>query len=213
MSDGEILQSAPFHELFASCKEFQDLVHAHKETVGIDKLNNMVPQNNKNVTINQHEISKVHGGTIKNVLQKENIKPSEGESDQLIKKEERERGNIGLKPYMQYLGQNKGYLYYSLAALSHIIFVAGQISQNSWMAANVQNPNVGTLKLILVYLGIGFGTVFVLFSRSLFVVVLGLEASKSLFSQLLGSLFRAPMGFYDSTPLGRILSRVRQISL
>lgn len=212
MSDGEILRSAPFHELFASCKEFQDLVHAHKETVGIEKLNNMVPQNNKNETINRDEISKLHGGTIKKVLQKENVNVSGGGTDQLIKKEERERGNTGLKPYMQYLGQNKGYLYYSLSALSHIIFVAGQISQNSWMAANVQNPNVGTLKLILVYLGIGFGTVFLLFFRSLFVVVLGLEASKSLFSQLLGSLFRAPMGFYDSTPLGRILSRVRQIS-
>ncbi|XP_078169806.1 ABC transporter C family member 10-like isoform X1 [Carex rostrata] len=208
MSDGEILRSAAFCELFASCMEFQDLVHAHKETAGIEKLNNMVPQNNKNETINGHEISKIDGGTIKNVLQKENAKLSEGGSDQLIKKEERERGNTGLKPFMQYLGQNKGYLYYSLLVLAHIVFVTGQISQNTWMAGNVQNPNVSTLKLILVYLGIGFGTVFILFFRSLLLVVLGLEASKSLFSQLLGSLFRAPMGFYDSTPLGRILSRV-----
>ncbi|KAJ4798155.1 hypothetical protein LUZ62_049401 [Rhynchospora pubera] len=208
MSDGEILRSAPFHELFTSCKEFQDLVHAHKETVGIEMLNNIIPQNNKSETINQQEISIIQGGTIKNVLQKENAKLSAGGSDQLIKKEERERGNTGLKPYMQYLGQNKGYLYFSLAALLHIIFVSGQISQNSWMAANVQNPNVGTLKLILVYLGIGFGSIFVFFFRSLIVVILGLEASKSLFTQLLTSLFRAPMGFYDSTPLGRILSRV-----
>ncbi|KAJ4757284.1 hypothetical protein LUZ62_067659 [Rhynchospora pubera] len=208
MSDGEILRSGPFHELLTSCKEFQDLVHAHKETVGIEKINNMVPQNNKTATINWQEISKVHGINTRNLLQKENAKLSVGGSDQLIKKEERERGNIGLKPYMQYLGQNKGYLHFSLAMLAHIIFLSGQIWQNSWMAANVQNPNVGTLKLILVYLMIGFGTLFVLFFRSLFVVTLGLEASKSLFAQLLTSLFRAPMGFYDSTPLGRILSRV-----
>ncbi|KAF3341466.1 ABC transporter C family member 10-like isoform X1 [Carex littledalei] len=208
MSEGEILRSAPFYELFASCKEFQDLVHAHKETVGIEKLNNMVPQNNKNETISGREIIKIEGGTIKNVLQKENSKLSGGGSYQLIKKEERERGNTGLKPYMQYLGHNKGYLYLFLANLAHIIFVTGQILQNTWMAANVQNPNVGTLKLILVYLGIGFGTLFILFFRSLFIVVLGLEASKTLFSQLLISLFRAPTGFYDSTPLGRILSRV-----
>ncbi|KAB2596767.1 hypothetical protein D8674_032217 [Pyrus ussuriensis x Pyrus communis] len=49
---------------------------------------------------------------------------------------------------------------------------------------------------------------FILLFRTLATVVLGLEASKSLFSQLLNSLFRAPMSFYDSTPLGRILSRV-----
>ncbi|KAB1204955.1 ABC transporter C family member 10 [Morella rubra] len=34
------------------------------------------------------------------------------------------------------------------------------------------------------------------------------ETAESLFTQLLNSLFHAPMSFYDSTPLGRILSRV-----
>ncbi|KAJ4809753.1 hypothetical protein LUZ62_022319 [Rhynchospora pubera] len=208
MSDGEILRSGPFDELFASCKEFQDLVHSHKETVGLEKLNNLVAQNNKSETIYQQERSKIHAGNIRNLLQKENAKSSGSGSDQLIKKEERERGDTGLKPYMQYLGQNKGYWYFSLTTLARIFFISGQILQNSWMAANVENPNVGTLKLILVYLGIGCGTIFVLFFRSLFVVVLGLETSKSLFTQLLTSLFRAPMSFYDSTPLGRILSRV-----
>ncbi|PRQ60592.1 putative xenobiotic-transporting ATPase [Rosa chinensis] len=43
---------------------------------------------------------------------------------------------------------------------------------------------------------------------SLAAVVGGLETSKSLFSQLLNSLFCAAISFYDSTSLGRILSRV-----
>ena len=93
--------------------------------------------------------------------------------------------------------------------MSHIIFVAGQISQNSWMAANVQNPHISTLKLISVYIIIGVCTMFFMLSRSLVVVVLGIRTSRSLFSQLLNSLFHAPMSFFDSTPLGRVLSRVR----
>lgn len=76
------------------------------------------------------------------------------------------------------------------------------------MAANVQNPEVSMSKLILVYLAIGIGSLFFLLCRSVLTVVMGLEASKSLFSQLLNSVFRAPMSFFDSTPLGRILSRV-----
>ena len=95
-----------------------------------------------------------------------------------------------------------------MAALSHLTFVVGQILQNSWMAASVDNPQVSTLQLILVYLLIGVISTLFLLMRSLFVVALGLQSSKSLFSQLLNSLFRAPMSFYDSTPLGRILSRV-----
>ncbi|PRQ54467.1 putative xenobiotic-transporting ATPase [Rosa chinensis] len=83
-----------------------------------------------------------------------------------------------------------------------------QIAQNSWMAANVDNPNVSSSQLILVYLSIGFSATFILLIRSLLTVGLGLEASRALFSQLLNSLFHAPMSFYDSTPLGRILSRL-----
>ncbi|WJX71024.1 Multidrug resistance-associated protein 7 [Trifolium repens] len=76
------------------------------------------------------------------------------------------------------------------------------------MAANVDNSLVSTLKLILVYFLIGAISTVFLFTRSLLVVALGLQSSKYLFSKLINSLFRAPMSFYDSTPLGRILSRV-----
>ncbi|KAK4734645.1 hypothetical protein R3W88_008906 [Solanum pinnatisectum] len=83
-----------------------------------------------------------------------------------------------------------------------------EVTQNFWMAAKVDNPQVGTLRLIGVYLLVGVVSMLFLLSRSLSTVFMGLQSSKSLFSQLLYSLFRAPMAFYDSTPLGRILSRV-----
>ncbi|KAB1204959.1 ABC transporter C family member 10 [Morella rubra] len=38
MSDGKILQEGPYHRLLASSKEFQDLVNAHKETAGSERL-------------------------------------------------------------------------------------------------------------------------------------------------------------------------------
>ena len=199
MSDGEVIQSAPYQDLLADCQEFKYLVNAHEDTVGVpDK--NMASQREKEIPT-----SKTYG--IHESRYIESVQPSA--VDQLIRTEERESGDTGLKPYMLYLRQNKGFLYASLCVLSHIIFLAGQILQNSWMAANVQNPRVTTLKLISVYIGIGFCTMFFVLSRSLIVVVLGVQTSRSLFSQLLNSLFRAPMSFFDSTPLGRILSRVK----
>ncbi|GAB4858401.1 Multidrug resistance-associated protein 7 [Ancistrocladus abbreviatus] len=196
MSDGEILRTGPYHELLASSQEFIDLVNAHKETAGAERLAEVTSPGRRNT--NAREIKRTN-------VERQYKAP---EGDQLIKQEEREVGDTGFKPYMQYLSQNKGYLYFSLAGLAHLTFVAGQISQNSWMAANVDNPHVSTLRLILVYLIIGVASMLFLIFRSLCVVELGLESSKSLFSQLLTSLFRAPMSFYDSTPLGRILSRV-----
>ncbi|KAK7391291.1 hypothetical protein VNO78_19705 [Psophocarpus tetragonolobus] len=196
MSDGKIVEAGPYHHLLNSSKEFQDLVNAHKETAGSDGLLDVTSSQKRSNSAREIRIA----------YKEQPYEASKG--DQLIKQEEREKGDQGFKPYIQYLNQNKGYIYFSVAALSHLTFIVGQILQNSWMAANVDNPRVSNLQLILVYLLIGVISTVFLFMRSLFTVSLGLQSSKSLFLQLLNSLFRAPMSFYDSTPLGRIFSRV-----
>ncbi|GMJ06478.1 multidrug resistance-associated protein 14, ATP-binding cassette C10 [Hibiscus trionum] len=196
MSDGEILRADSYHDLLASSQEFQVLVNAHKETAGGGRVAEVNPSKGQGTSTTEIK---------KSYVEKEFKEPK---GDQLIKQEERERGDTGMKPYIQYLNQNKGFLFFSIATFCHLLFVGGQVAQNSWMAANVDDPNVSSLKLIAVYLAIGVFSTLLLLLRSLAVVTLGIRSSKSLFSQLLNSLFRAPMSFYDSTPLGRILSRV-----
>ncbi|XP_028104726.1 ABC transporter C family member 10-like [Camellia sinensis] len=75
MSDGEILQAAPYHQLLASSREFQDLVNAHKETAGAERLED-VSSSQKRETSTK-EIKKTHTG-------------EKSKGDQLIKQEERE---------------------------------------------------------------------------------------------------------------------------
>lgn len=133
--------------------------------------------------------------------------------DQLIKQEERETGNTGLKPYIQYLNQSNGFFYLSLAVISHILYLVGQLVQNLWLASELDDANTSTLKLLATYVAIGGGMTLTLVLRSYVVAVLGLKTSKAIFSKLMMSLFRAPMAFYDSTPPGRILSRVIRTSL
>ncbi|XP_020522199.1 LOW QUALITY PROTEIN: ABC transporter C family member 10 [Amborella trichopoda] len=200
MSDGEILRAAPYQELLSNSREFQDLVNAHKDTLDSQKIHaGSSPRKFDSITSGKE--------TKKEYMNNQPLGKA-SESNQLIKEEEKETGDTGLKPYMQYLNQNKGFLFFSLAALSHIAFAITQVLQNTWMAANVQNSLVSTLRLICVYSAIGVtGAVFLLL-RSIFVVTLGLQSSKSLFTQFLISVFRAPMSFFDSTPLGRILSRI-----
>ncbi|KAK7391292.1 hypothetical protein VNO78_19706 [Psophocarpus tetragonolobus] len=196
MSDGEIKEAASYHFMLITSQEFQDLVNAHKETAGSHRL--------VDVTSSQKHSNSAR--EIRIAYKEQHYGASKG--DQLIKQEEREKGDQGFKPYIQYLNQNKGYIYFSVAALSHLTFVVGQILQNLWMAANVDNPQVSTFELILVYLLIGVISTIFVSMRILATVALGLQSSKSLYLELLNSLFRAPISFYDSTPLGRILSRV-----
>lgn len=172
MSDGEITEADTYQELLARSKDFQDLVNAHRETAGSERVFAV-----ENPSKPVKEIKKVpHAQS--NVL-----KPS-----RLIKQEVREKGDTGLKPYIQYLNQNKGYIFFFIASLAQVMFALGQILQNSWMAANVENPQVTTLKLILVYLLIGLISVLCLLVRSICVVVMCMRSSTSLFSHLLNSL-------------------------
>ncbi|RZC92388.1 hypothetical protein C5167_003994 [Papaver somniferum] len=197
LSDGEMHEHAsPYNALLASSSVFYDLFNAHKDTTGCETLTKVdYPQRNG--------VSATDAG---NIYRDKEIQDPAGH--QLIKKEEKETGNTGWKPYLQYLHQKKGFFYLSLATLPQLFFFGGQILQNYWMASNLQNSGVSKLRLVVVYLAIGCISIFFLLVRSLFVVPLTMHSSKSLFSQLLDSLFRAPISFYESTPLGRLLSRV-----
>ncbi|GKV40102.1 hypothetical protein SLEP1_g47773 [Rubroshorea leprosula] len=196
MSGGEIIRDNTYDELLSSSQEFQDLVNAHNNTT----------ETEIQVRTSRSRLPIQSTGEIQSEYVKEKSGVPSGE--QLIKQEEREIGDTGLKPYLQYLSHNKGFLYFSLANIFHMMFIIGQFIQNFWLAADIQNSTVNRVKLITVYTLIGCGLAIFLFLRSLYLVVLSCSASESIFSTLLKSLFRASMSFYDSTPLGRILSRV-----
>ncbi|CAL5360161.1 unnamed protein product [Camellia sinensis] len=196
MSEGKIVEAATYNQLLACSQQFQNLVNAHKDIVGSEKHIKYCSPKSKTLTEENQE----------GINTEEQL--GEPLGDQLIKKEEREIGDMGLKPYIQFLNQSKGFLYLSLVVILHIIFTIGQFLQSLWLAVDVQDSSISRLKLILVYSLIGCGVSIFLLLRSYLVVALGLSTSKSIFSKLMTSLFRAPMSFYDSTPSGRILSRV-----
>ena len=93
-----------------SCKEFQNLVITLGESSGSDQT---CDGSHQKSTSPNPEIEKI------NPIQE--IAPSLV-GEQLIKKEEREAGDTGLKPYKQYLTQSNGYFYFTLSVLSHLLY-------------------------------------------------------------------------------------------
>lgn len=198
MSAGEILQAGTYDELMASCQEFRELVDAHNDTVDSER-NREYASVKTTTAVSKEEIQKTY------IREQQ----TEASGDQLIKREERETGDTGLKPYIQYLSHGKGFLFCFLTVCLHFLFVVGQLIQNYFLAADIQNPYVSKVELFTIYSVIGFILAVLLLFRSFCLVRLGCDAAESISSTLVNSLFRAPMSFYDSTPLGRILSRVR----
>ncbi|XP_073525725.1 uncharacterized protein [Phyllobates terribilis] len=190
MSEGEVLRVGTYNELLASSEEFNFIIHAHNKTAS--------------KSIEDDEISTTKYSESQNV----DMKEQNNIGEQLIKKEEKESGSGSLKPYIQFMKHGNGFLYVALSAFSFILYMVGQFLQSYWLAANLENSDTSQPKLIAVYAIIGCSLLIFLFIRGIFIVLLALGGSKSIFSSLITSLFRAPMSFYDSTPLGRILSRV-----
>ncbi|KAL4565467.1 hypothetical protein LXL04_029563 [Taraxacum kok-saghyz] len=196
MAEGKITQTGTYDQLLDTCKEFQNLVIALSNTSGSD---NQPPDDSQ-------QLSKSPNQEIKKINQKEEMELCLGE--QLIKKEEREAGDTGLKPYKQYLTQSNGVFYFSMSVLSHFLYIIGYFVQNLWLAKEVQGGSVDHRNMLVVYMTLAFVMMFFLFGRSYFIVKLGVKTSIAMFAKLITSLFRAPMGFFDSTPVGRIISRV-----
>ncbi|KAL1830212.1 hypothetical protein ACET3Z_008624 [Daucus carota] len=196
MSEGKILQADTYQQLLVHSPEFQNLLVAQNGSTNREnKTSYSLP---KRTAISNEEIQKTDV--------EEEFKKEPG--DQLIEKELKEIGDSGLKPYVQYLKQNQGFLYLSLAVIFYMLFMVGQLVQGVWLAAELQNPAISILILNGIYTGIGCAMSLCLILRSYVIVILSTKASESIFSKALVSIFRAPMSYFDSTPVGRILSRL-----
>ncbi|XP_023756054.2 ABC transporter C family member 10 [Lactuca sativa] len=194
MVDGKIVQTGTYEKLLASCREFKNLMITLRDTSTLDNQE-------------AHDDSQHGFKALFQQNQKTNPK-EEIVGEQLLKQEEKEAGDTGFKPYKQYLSQSNGVFYFSMLVLINFVYIIGQVLQNLWLAKEVHSFGVNHRNMLLVYTILAFMVIILLFSRSYFAVKLGAKTSITMFMKLITSLFRAPMAFYDSTPIGRIISRV-----
>jgi ABC-type bacteriocin/lantibiotic exporter with double-glycine peptidase domain len=195
MEDGKITQSGKYNDLIMAGTAFEQLVNAHKNVINdlessYEKKSSRIKETNKLNHINEtiEEISKT--------------------SVQLTEEEEKAIGDVGWKPFLDYIVISKGHGFFFASVLSQIGFSALQAAASYWLAFAVKTPKYTSVALVGVYALISTASAFFVSSRSLFTTLLGLKASKVFFSKFTESIFSAPMLFFDSTPVGRILTRV-----
>ncbi|CAL5373911.1 unnamed protein product [Camellia sinensis] len=203
---GEVTQSGSYKELLMMGTTFEQLVNAHKSSIPV-----LDPTINQNKSEIQSQYMDRMEETRGSYLTKEN---SEGDISvkglpgiQLTEEEEKEIGNVGWKPFLDYILVSKGSLMLSSVIITQIGFVALQAVSSYWLAFGIQIPKISSGILIGVYTIISTLSTFFVYLRSLSAALLGLKASKAFFSDFTNSIFNAPMLFFDSTPVGRILTR------
>ncbi|XP_059286329.1 ABC transporter C family member 8 [Lycium ferocissimum] len=204
MESGQITQSGSYDELLMSGMAFEQLVNAHKNVVaGLDPLtykDERDPYAGFGIELEEaDEPYIVKENSQKDVTLKQGI--------QLTQEEEKESESAVWKIFLDYVVTSKGSLFLCYNVLTQAGFVAFQAAASYWLAIAIQSPKISHIMVIGVYTSVSLVSALFVYLRSLFAALLGLKASKAFFSGFTNSIFNAPMLFFDSTPVGRILTR------
>ncbi|KAI8014915.1 ABC transporter C family member 8 [Camellia lanceoleosa] len=190
MEGGQVTQLGSYEELLTSGTVFEQLVNAHNDAV--------LSSNNEN----QGESKKLEADQLCEPYKSHSIQENtekelsvEGiPGIQLTKEEDTAMGNVGWRPFLDYINISKGHFF--LAAATY------------WLAIAIEIPKINYATLIGVYAGLSTLSTLFVFLRTLFSAYLGLKASRAFFLGFMNSVIKAPMLFFDSTPIGRIFTRV-----
>ncbi|XP_031479656.1 ABC transporter C family member 3-like isoform X1 [Nymphaea colorata] len=218
MRDGQITQSGPYDKILGSGTDFMELVGAHEHALSaieaataLDSQGLDVNELNRSFEIEMHGHEKDRDGE-SNGNGVELEQPTE-KNYQLVQEEEREKGRVGFSVYWEYITTSYGGALVPLILLSHIVYNLLQIGSNYWMAwatpVSDEHPSsVSGFTLIVVYIILSLASAVCELFTVLLIGTVGFKTATVLFNKLHACIFHAPMSFLDSTPTGRILSRI-----
>ncbi|XP_016472773.2 putative ABC transporter C family member 15 isoform X1 [Nicotiana tabacum] len=217
MQNGRIAQAGNFGELLKQNIGFEVLVGAHNQA--LDSI--LTVESSSRVS--EHAINDGELDTESNTNAEFPVTKQDSEHNlcveitekdgRLVQDEEREKGSIGKEVYFSYLSIVKGGAFVPIILLAQSSFQVLQIASNYWMAWSCPTGDAAPIAekmnfILFVYVLLSVGSSLCVLVRSSFVAITGLRTAEKLFSNMLHSILRAPMFFFDSTPAGRILNRV-----
>uniref|UniRef100_A0A0G4FPB0 Uncharacterized protein n=1 Tax=Chromera velia CCMP2878 TaxID=1169474 RepID=A0A0G4FPB0_9ALVE len=126
----------------------------------------------------------------------------------ITEEEKLELGAVSKQVYMAYVRNSGGVL----MLLTIMFFMAGsqtcQVLANTWLKYWSDDPGrVGATTGLTIFGVLCFGQVLLLWIELWFLGRSKAMAAKAFHDQLLDGILRAPTGFFDATPVGRILNR------
>ncbi|XP_010522092.1 PREDICTED: ABC transporter C family member 2 [Tarenaya hassleriana] len=202
--DGTVKEEGTYEELSRSGPLFQRLM----ENAG--KVEEYAEENRESETDQTSSRPIVNGTT--NDLQKDgkdSKKPKEGNSV-LIKQEERETGVVSWKVLKRYRDALGGSWVVMVLFSCYVMTEVFRVSSSTWLSewTDSSSPKShGPGFYNLVYALLSFGQVLVTLTNSYWLITSSLYAAKRLHDAMLGSILRAPMVFFHTNPLGRIINR------
>lgn len=210
MRDGMVVQSGKYDDLLNSGLDFTALVSAHESSMELIDVETSKPSITSPKLTKSPRNSFQHRETNGEDKSLERSESSKGTS-KLIKEEERETGKVSFNVYKIYCTEAFGWWGVVLVLLVSLLWQATQMSSDYWLAYETSEERASAFRpslFIEVYGIIAVVALLIVAIRMFLVTKIGLRTAQIFFKQILNSLLHAPMSFFDTTPSGRILSRV-----
>ncbi|PKY07392.1 P-loop containing nucleoside triphosphate hydrolase protein [Aspergillus campestris IBT 28561] len=127
----------------------------------------------------------------------------------LMQEEEKGSSSVGWGIWKAYILASGGYssalVMLILLGLSNVASIWTSLWLSYWTANKY--PTLSTGQYIGVYAGLGGGVTLLVFVFSTYMTTCNTNASKAMLQRAMSRVLRAPMSFFDTTPLGRITNR------
>ncbi|XP_029130585.1 ABC transporter C family member 2 isoform X2 [Cajanus cajan] len=201
--EGMVKEEGTFEELSNQGPLFQKLM----ENAG--KMEEYEEDKVDTETTDQKPSSKPVANGAVNDNAKSGSKPKEGKSI-LIKQEERETGVVSWNVLIRYKNALGGLWVVMVLFACYILTETLRISSSTWLshwtdqgATEGYNPAFYNM----IYAALSFGQVLVTLTNSYWIIISSLYAARRLHEAMLSSILRAPMVFFQTNPLGRVINR------
>lgn len=128
----------------------------------------------------------------------------------MMQKEERNKGAVSSKFYMRYFRDGGGRWTAVFVFFLYLIYNVFMLGGSLWVAYWSGDPTYqrhSRTFYLLMYAGFAFALAGVTYIRSITMATIGFHASKNMHRRLLVSILTCPSAFFDTNPIGRIISR------
>jgi len=203
MKNGRIEEQGEYNELMQKEGEFARLMHTYG---GIDDSDDdMTDKSSESENENENNKKGEKDGEVEKEMK------GVGENKKgkaLMTTEERATGSVDLKVYKDYLKAAGGIVIGILILIAVIILQISKFGNDIWLVYWTEDKfKWATTTYILVYMCWNISQIVLNLLYSVFMSFNGYRASKRIHRDAISRVIRAPISFFDTTPLGRIINR------
>ncbi|KAJ3116045.1 hypothetical protein HK100_001174, partial [Physocladia obscura] len=197
MKDGYIAEQGTYQELITNNGDFARMIASYGSHTDSDSEDD------------EHGKEELSAKREKEVIELEHVLDTKKGGKNIMTVEDQETGNVSTRVWLNYIRASGG-LFGFIIPLVFILIVyqLGYIGNNLWLTWWTDNQfNMNTIQYLIGYIIMALIMIGGTYAYALFFAFSGTKASKNLHEKAFDQILRAPVFFFDTTPLGRIINR------